>query len=62
IAVPVSYFVTKQFLNLFVYRTEIDPLVFLVAASVTFAVALATVSFQVLKTAWVNPADCLRYE
>jgi putative ABC transport system permease protein len=62
IAAPVSYFVARQFLNFFVYRTEIDPLVFLAAASVTFAVALATVSFQVLKTARVNPADCLRYE
>ncbi len=62
IAVPVSYFVTRQFLNLFVYRTAVDPLVFLIAASLTFAIALATVSFQVLKTARVNPADCLRYE
>jgi putative ABC transport system permease protein len=62
IAVPISYFVTRQFLNLFVYRTEIDPFVFLAAASITFAVALATVSFQVLKTARVNPAECLRYE
>jgi putative ABC transport system permease protein len=62
IAVPVSYFVTRQFLNLFVYRTAVDPLVFLVAALVTFAIALATVSFQVLKTARVNPVDCLRYE
>jgi putative ABC transport system permease protein len=62
IAVPISYFVSRQFLNLFVYRTKIDPFVFLAAALVTFAVALATVSFQVLKTARVNPADCLRYE
>jgi putative ABC transport system permease protein len=62
IAVPISYFITRQFLNLFVYRTEIDPFVFLAAASITFAVALATVSFQVLKTARVNPAECLHYE
>jgi putative ABC transport system permease protein len=62
IAVPISYFVTRQFLNLFVYRTKFDPLVILAAASVTFAIAVATVSFQVLRTARVNPADCLRYE
>ncbi len=62
IAVPMAYFATKQFLNLFVYRIEIDPFVFLIAASLTFAIALATVSFQVMKTARVNPAECLRYE
>ncbi len=62
IAVPISYFVTRQFLNLFVYRTKFDPLVILAAASVTLAIAVGTVSFQVLKTARVNPVDCLRYE
>jgi putative ABC transport system permease protein len=62
IAVPIAYFAARQFLNLFVYRTAVDPLVFLIAALLTFAIALATVSFQVLKTARVNPVDCLRYE
>jgi ABC-type antimicrobial peptide transport system permease subunit len=62
VAVPISYFVTRQFLNLFVYRTKIDPFIFLAAALVTFAVALGTVSFQVLKTARINPAECLHYE
>jgi len=62
IAAPISYFATRMFLNFFVYRTSFDPLVILAASSVTFAVALGTVSFQVLKTARINPADCLRYE
>ncbi|MBN2409359.1 MAG: ABC transporter permease [Candidatus Aminicenantes bacterium] len=62
IAVPIAYFATRQFLNLFVYRTEVDLLVFLIAAVATVAIALATVSFQVLRTARINPADCLRYE
>ncbi len=62
IAAPISYFVTGQFLKLFVYRTPFNPLVILAASSVTVAVALATVSFQVLKTARINPSDCLRYE
>ncbi len=62
IAAPLSFFATRMFLNLFVYRTSFNPLVVLAASSVTFAVALATVSFQVLKTSRINPADCLRYE
>ena len=62
VAVPISYFATKMFLNLFVYRTAFNPLVILAASLVTFAVALATVSYQVLKTARINPVECLRYE
>lgn len=61
-AAPISYFATKMFLNLFVYRTAFDLLVLLTASSVTLAIALATVSYQVLKTARINPAECLRYE
>jgi len=62
VAVPISFFATRMFLNLFVYRTAFNPLVILAASSITFAVALATVSYQVLKTARINPAECLRYE
>ncbi len=62
VAAPISYFATRMFLNLFVYRTAFDPLVVLTASAVTFAVALATVSFQVLRTARVSPVECLRYE
>jgi putative ABC transport system permease protein len=62
IAAPISYLAARMFLNLFVYRVRIDPFVFLAAACVTFVITLATVSFQVLKTARVRPAHCLRYE
>jgi len=62
VAAPISYFATRMFLNLFVYRTAFDLLVLLTASSVTIAIALATVSYQVLKTARINPAECLRYE
>ena len=61
-AVPVSYFVTRQFLNLFAYRTDFNPLAILTVSLVTFTVALGTVGFNILKTAGVNPADCLRHE
>jgi len=53
---------SRIFLNLFVYRTAFDLLVLLAASSVTLTIALATVSYQVLKTSRVNPAECLRYE
>ncbi len=62
IAAPLSYFVTRMFLNLFVYRAPFNPLVALAAAAATFAVALAAISGQVLRTSRVNPVECLRYE
>lgn len=62
VAAPLSYLAARAFLNLFVYRTAFDPLVILAASAATFAVALATVSNHVLKTARINPVECLRYE
>jgi putative ABC transport system permease protein len=62
IAAPLAYFATRAFLTFFVSRPPFDPLVILVAAAATFAVALAAISGQVLKTSRVNPVECLRYE
>jgi len=62
IAVPVSYFATRMFLNLFVYRTELDAGIVVVTVAFTFCVAFLTISYQVIKTALANPVDSIRYE
>lgn len=62
IAAPLAYWATRAFLGLFVYRAPVDGLALLAAAAVTFAIALGSVGAQVLRTARVNPVDCLRYE
>ena len=62
IAVPAAYFVTKMFLNLFVYRTTLDVKEVLATVGFTFAVALITISYQVVKTALSKPIDAIRYE
>jgi len=62
IAVPLAYFVTRTFLNLFVYRAPFNPIVVLVAVLATFTVALLAISGQVLRTSRVNPVECLRDE
>jgi len=62
VAAPLAYLATRAFLGLFVYRVAFDLLVLAAAAAVTFLVALASVGAQVLRTARVNPVDCLRYE
>jgi putative ABC transport system permease protein len=62
IAVPVAYFATRMFLNLFVYRTKLDAGVVVATVAFTFVAALLTISYQVIKTTLANPVDSIRYE
>jgi putative ABC transport system permease protein len=62
IAVPAAYFATKMFLNLFVYRTNLDAGLVVATVAFTFAVALLTIIYQVMKIALANPVDSIRYE
>jgi ABC-type antimicrobial peptide transport system permease subunit len=55
IALPVSYFLTKHWLESFAYRIELTPWYFLGAALLTICTALFTVGTQALKAAKVNP-------
>jgi putative ABC transport system permease protein len=51
-----------RWLGNFAYRIGLEPTDFILAGVVAFAVALLTVSFQVVKAALRNPIDSLRYE
>jgi putative ABC transport system permease protein len=62
IAIPVAYFASRMFLNLFVHRTKLDAGMVVATVVFTFAVALLTISYQVIKTAIANPVDSIRYE
>jgi len=62
IAIPLAYFVMEKWLQNFAYRTTLHWWVFALAALVTFAIALATVSFQAIKAALANPVKSLRSE
>jgi len=61
-AVPVAYFASRMFLNLFVYRTTLDAGLVAVTIAFTLVVTAITISFQVIKTALVNPVEAIRYE
>ena len=62
IALPAAFFASKMLLNLFVYRTRVQPSIFLMTIAFSFAVALITVSYQVWRTARTNPIDSIRCE
>jgi putative ABC transport system permease protein len=59
---PVAYFVTKQWLENFAYRTPIGLWLFVLSGLITFMIAFFTVSFQAVKATLNNPVKSLRYE
>lgn len=62
IAAPLTYLAMSQWLELFAYRTSINPLAFLVSALVAISIAFLTVSIQSLSAARVSPSLSLRTE
>jgi len=62
IAAPIAYVVLNSWLQNFVYRIQIGPVVFALAALITFIVAAMAVGYKSIKAAIANPVDSLRYE
>lgn len=62
IAWPVAYYFINRWLENFAYRIEVTAAVFVLAASVTLIIALATIGVQAYRAAQANPVESLRYE
>jgi putative ABC transport system permease protein len=62
IAVPLGYWVMQQWLQGFVYRTDIQWWLFAIAALIGVCIAVVTVSVQAIKAALANPVKSLRTE
>jgi putative ABC transport system permease protein len=62
IAIPVGFYAMNSWLQNFAYRTPLHWWVFLVAAIITFSIALFTVSVKAVKAAIANPVASLRTE
>jgi len=62
VAWPLSWFAMNKWLEGFAYRVLIKPLFLPLAGLAALAIALATVSYHSIKTAFTDPADSLRYE
>jgi len=60
IALPVAYFVSNLFLNLFVYRIEVGGLILGGSTLALLALGLLTVGIQVVRAALANPVESLR--
>ncbi|MGD0338890.1 MAG: ABC transporter permease [Bacteroidota bacterium] len=62
ISLPVSYFITKHWLDSFAYRIDLRVWYFIGAGLITLVVAWITVGVQAIKAALANPVEALRYE
>ena len=59
---PVAYFVMKNWLQDFAYRSNLGVATFVLAMGLALIIVLLTVSFQAVKAAVVNPVNALKYE
>ncbi len=62
IAIPAGYYAMSKWLQNFAYRTPLHWWIFILAAMITFGIALFTISFKAIKAAMTNPAKSLRTE
>ena len=62
VALPVSWWLLRQWLQNFAYQTDLSWWIFLGSLILAVVITLVTVSFQTYRAATVNPAEALRYE
>ncbi len=62
VAFPVAWFMMNRWLGGFAYRTELSWWIFAVAGLLSIIIAWATVGYQAIKAARLNPAEAIRHE
>ena len=59
---PVAWWISREWLKGFAYRTSINLGVFILGSSIVLGISLLVISFQVIKSIRVNPVEALKYE
>ncbi len=62
LSVPITWYLMNNWLQSFQYRINVSWQVFAAAGGLSLLVALLTISYQTIKTAWTRPAEALKYE
>ena len=62
IAIPISYFVSHEWLKSFAYRIELEWWYFIGAGLSALIIAWLTVGIQTFRASQINPSECLRNE
>ena len=61
-AIPLGYYAMDAWLQNFVYKVEIDAVIFIVAGVTSLGISILTIGFEAIKAALSNPVDSLRTE
>jgi ABC-type antimicrobial peptide transport system permease subunit len=62
LSIPLTIMAMRDWLSTFEYRITLGWGVFALAGGISLLIALATISWQTLKTASAEPAETLKYE
>jgi putative ABC transport system permease protein len=62
LGLPVAYLLSRNWLENFVYRTPLSPVVFIGALLAIGGITLITVGYETLKAATANPVNAIRHE
>jgi putative ABC transport system permease protein len=62
IAIPVSFYIMKIWLDNYVYRTNLSAFIFILAATISIVVTFVTIGFKAYRAATMNPIKSLRTE
>ena len=62
IAIPVAWYALREWLSNYSYATRLGPGIFILAFIISIVIAWATISFQGVKAALMNPVDAIKYE
>jgi putative ABC transport system permease protein len=62
LAIPVSWYLMNQWLSVYAFRIELNPVHWLVPMLILVVIALATISYLTIKAALANPTSSLQSE
>jgi putative ABC transport system permease protein len=62
LAIPVSYYLMKQWLENFTYHTSIDVMTYVISFLLVLVVVAITIGYQAIKASLANPVKSLRSE
>ncbi|GGM79396.1 ABC transporter permease [Dyadobacter beijingensis] len=62
LAAPLAWYAMREWLASYPYRTEMNWWIFALAGAGALVLTLATVSYQAVKAAWINPVKSLKSE
>lgn len=62
LSIPFGYYFISNWLNSYVSRISISPIMFIAPVLIVILLILVTIGYQTLKAALVNPAECLKNE